>query len=122
MSERVELRNGIIYQHADKIGLTVELLKEDLEALLIIQKELKKQNLPFLMLYDGSNVKKADSAVRAQALYNMSNLDYKRVAVIGLKSVFINQMAKFIIFGMRKQRKIKIFTSKDEAEIWLKNG
>lgn len=122
MSSRVNFKDGIIYQHADKGGLTVDTLKEDLDELLIIQEKLRKQNSPLYMLYDGSNVKKANSEVRAQALYNMSNLDYKRVAVIGIKSVFLNQMAKFIIMGMGKYKKIKIFTSKEKAENWLRNG
>ncbi|MFZ5554147.1 MAG: hypothetical protein ACOZCO_13605 [Bacteroidota bacterium] len=122
MSHRVQLKNDIIYQHADEGGLTIEKLKEDLEELLKIQELLKKEKKPFYMLYDGSNVGKVSSAVRAQALYNMSCLDYKRVAIIGVPSVFLNQLAKFIIMGMGKQKKIKIFKLKYEAENWLRNG
>lgn len=122
MSSRVVLKNGIIYQHADKGGLTVDSLNEDLIELLAIQKELEKQKLPIYLLYDGTNIKKVNSVVRTQALENMSQLNYSRVAVIGIKSVFLNQMAKLIIFGMGKNTKIKIFKSKDAAEKWLKSG
>ncbi len=122
MSTRVILKDGIIYQHADEKGLSVDSLKEDLNELLSIQKDLERKKLPIYLLYDGSNVEKADSAVRAQAMYNMSSLNYKRAAIIGIKSVFLHQMAKFIILGMGKNKKIKIFKSKASAEKWLRSG
>ena len=122
MSSRVHFQNGIIYQHAHRDGLSVETLKEDLVELLKIQKELEKEKAPFVMLYDATNARTADSEIRAQALHNMSCLNYTRVAVFGIRSIFLNQMAKLIIMGMGKGKKIKIFDSKEKAENWLKNG
>ena|SRR5688572_12283294 len=120
MSDRVQLRNGIIYQEASEKGITIESLKQDLERLLEIQAELKKQKAPFYLLYNAGNTRTADSGVRAQAIYNMSRLQYNRVAVFGIKSIYLKQMAKFIIMGLGKQKKIRIFKTKEQAEKWLR--
>lgn len=122
MSKRVKFQNGIIYQHADDFGLTVKSLQEDLNELLAIQEKIQNNKAVVLLLYDASNIKKVDSETKSQALHNMSLLNYKRVAIIGVKSLYLKQFAKFIILGMGKHRKIKFFTSKEKAEFWLLSG
>ena len=122
MTKRVWFEKGIICQQVDKSGLTVDTLKEDLVKLLEFQAELKKQNAPLYILYDAANALSADSATRQQAIYVMSCLNYQKVAVFGIRSVFMKYIAKFVIAGIRKREKIKIFDSKEQAEHWLRLG
>ncbi|MEW6469677.1 MAG: STAS/SEC14 domain-containing protein [Bacteroidota bacterium] len=120
MSDRVQLIDGIICQEACPGGITVESLQEDLLKLLDIQAELQKRKAPVCLLYNAANARRADSGARAQAVYNLSRLNYQRIAVFGIRSVYLRQMARFVILGMGKQRKIRIFSSKEKAEKWLR--
>lgn len=121
MSERVLLQNGIIFQVAGKDGITLKSLEEDLVTLMEIQVELKSKNLPVYLLFDANNAKSPDSEIRMQAIRNMKKLDYVKAAVVGIDSVYLKYIANFIIAGIGKQGKIKIFDSKEAAEKWLRS-
>lgn len=122
MNQRVKLVDGIIYQSADADGLSAKTLLQDLDVLLVIQKDLQQKKEPFLLVYDASSAKWAGPDVRAQALYNLSRLKYDKMAVFGIKTVYLKYMARFVIAGIGKSKKIKIFGTKKDAERWLKEG
>jgi hypothetical protein len=121
MSERIRFSNNIIWQEAGKNGITVKELEEDLMRLLDIQKELDEKKLPLLLIFDASDAKTADSGVRKQAIKNMNSINYHKVAVFGVKSTYLKYMANFVILGMGKADKVKIFDTKEEAEKWVRS-
>lgn len=120
MSDRVVLKDGIIFQVAGDDGITVKPLQEDLVKLMEIQNELQSQNLPVYLLYDGSKARSPDSGIRKQAIHNMRKLNYVKAAVFGIGSVYLKYVANFIIAGIGKKGKIRIFDTKEEAEKWLR--
>lgn len=121
MSDRIVFQNGIIWQKAGKEGITVQSLEEDMELMLEIQQELEAKNLPLLLVFDATNARSADSGIRKKAIENMNALKYKKAAVFGVGSNYLKYMANFVILGMGKSDKIKIFDTKEEAESWVRS-
>lgn len=83
-------------------------------------KVVRQQNKPAIVLIDITNVVKQDSGARKAGWEGLSTLKYDKWAMFG-SNPFIKNVANLVGKATGLSHRIKVFTSREEAEKWLKS-
>lgn len=85
-----------------------------------VNQQLTEKNMPVKTIVDLSGVGKIDYGARKSGLEGLTKVQYHRLALVAAKTVFLKNLAKFVITLSRKGNNTRYFDTREEAIEWLK--
>lgn len=119
MANQIFLGEDGFIHHVYDGDQTYDSLQKDVEQIIQLLKQKRRENKPALVLGDYTKIGKADSSARKAASEALKDGDYDKLALFGT-NIFHTMAANLIIIASNKSKKVRVFKTKEKAIEWLR--
>lgn len=120
MSHRIFLNSDGFLEQEYKGNLTQEIVDKAIKDTMRTIKVMQKDGKPLLLLVNCTELGRINTPSRKASVEALRDIAYDKLAVYG-SSPIAKAMSNLIIHASGKQRKIRLFNTRDAAIAWLKD-